>query len=278
MENESIEASRTASDKHGKTKAHPVCLTPTLTLTLIEGFRGVQRGLLFALVRESTKNTFRIGLYEPIVGVLDAERKKDGGTGTVPMQTRLLAGALTGSFAAFVCNPLDLLKTRLQLRAGAHGAGGTAREAFTGMVQSEGLMALWTRGVAPNIVRSAMATGVALPVNSKLKEVANESGIFSNPAIRDLCCALCSSLATTYAINPVDVVRTRLYAQPPPPEPPIYRNTLHCAWRIASTEGLLAFWKGSGAAFLRIGPHQTLTLVFISGLRRLADGKPLFSM
>ena len=53
-----------------------------------EGFKGVQRGLLFSLVRESTKNTFRIGLYEPIVGVLDAQRKKDGGTGGAPMATR----------------------------------------------------------------------------------------------------------------------------------------------------------------------------------------------
>ena len=97
-----------------------------------------------------------------------------------------------------------------------------------------------------------------------------------NLAVRDTLCALCSSLATTLTINPVDVVRTRLYAQPPPPEPPLYRNTLHCATRIFQAEGVKAFWKGSSAAFLRIGPHQTITLVLISALRRVADGKSLF--
>ena len=89
-----------------------------------EGLRGVQRGLGFALIRESSKNAFRIGLYEPFESVLDAPRKKDGGKGGAPTATRLLAGASTGSLAAVICNPLDLLKTRLQLRAGAHGAGG----------------------------------------------------------------------------------------------------------------------------------------------------------
>jgi len=251
------------------------CLSQTFKK---EGVRGVQRGLLFSLVRESTKNTFRIGLYEPLEAVLDADRKKEGGKGGAPMQTRLLAGASTGAFSALLCNPLDLLKTRLQLKAGAHGAGGTTPEVFRVMVNSEGVLGLWKRGVAPNMVRSAMATGVALPVNSKLKELANESEAFSNPALRDVCCALCSSLATTYSINPVDVVRTRLYAQAPFPEPQLYNNTAHCAWRIFQAEGVLAFWKGSGAAFMRIGPHQTLTLVFISALRRVADGKPLFSM
>ena len=89
-----------------------------------EGVRGVQRGLLFALVRESSKNTFRIGFYEPVADALDAKRKREGGKGGAPMSTRLLAGGMTGSFSALVCNPLDLLKTRMQLRAGAHGVGG----------------------------------------------------------------------------------------------------------------------------------------------------------
>jgi len=54
------------------------------------------------------------------------------------MQTRLLAGASTGAFAALLCNPLDLLKTRLQLRVGAHGAGGSAPQVLKVMVASEG--------------------------------------------------------------------------------------------------------------------------------------------
>jgi hypothetical protein len=48
-----------------------------------------------------------------------------------------------------------------------------------------------------------------------------------------------------------------------------YRSVAHCAQRVWMTEGPLAFWKGSSAAFLRIGPHQTLTFVFIGLLRRL---------
>ena len=130
----------------------------------------------------------------------------------------------------------------------------------------------------------------------------------------------------TLTINPIDLVRTRLFSQPPQPlqphapsslappphappppqllhqqqhapptpprvaasaaahgpaasaaaaaavplpaEAPRYRGVLDCVRRVAAAEGVGAFWKGSLAAFLRIGPHQTLTFVIIGWLQR----------
>ena len=141
------------------------------------------------------------------------------------------------------------------------------------LVNSEGVAALWTRGAAANIGRSALATAVALPVHQRLKEMCTGERLpllAERPSARDLSCGLASSAATTLAINPLDLIRTRLFAQPKAERGAArYRGVLHCAFRIMSVEGLLAFWKGSGAAFLRIGPHQTLTFVFIGMLRRL---------
>lgn len=85
--------------------------------------RELQRGLGFVLIRESTKNAFRLGLFEPIVSLLDgggaARGQVDGGAA---MSTRVAAGAITGGLAAALCNPLDLLKTRIQLDP-SRGAG-----------------------------------------------------------------------------------------------------------------------------------------------------------
>ena len=47
-----------------------------------EGLAGLQRGLYFAMIREASKNTFRIGLYQPIV---DAVHDKRAGPAPLPM-------------------------------------------------------------------------------------------------------------------------------------------------------------------------------------------------
>ena len=92
-----------------------------------EGLAGLQRGLGFVLIRESTKNAFRLGLFEPIVCLLDgggaARGQVDGGAA---MSTRVAAGAISGGLAAALCNPLDLLKTRIQLDP-SRGAGSAQR-------------------------------------------------------------------------------------------------------------------------------------------------------
>lgn len=320
------------------------------SIVATEGFAGLQRGLGFVLVREASKNAFRLGLYEPLVGALDgairpaAARDErllrrgaagDGGRAAAPptMASRVAAGAISGGLAAFLCNPLDLLKTRIQLDP-ARGAGRTAREALQQLVAAEGVVGLWRRGVVANVARSATATSLGLPVNYRLKDVANAAQypfLVARPAVRDAACALAASVVArcspapsaplctplqssapaappaplapqvTVTINPIDLVRTRLFSQPPsllpasstPPlssaspsaPPPLtppptsttmtaaataprYRGVLDCARRVAAAEGVGAFWKGSFAAFLRIGPHQTLTFVIIGFLRR----------
>ena len=244
-----------------------------------EGLAGVQRGLGFAVVREASKNAFRLGLYDPLEAALDTRRRSSAEATTtatagvrpgVPMSTRVAAGATTGAVAALVCNPLDLCKSRLQLSPGHASVAGSASSAMRAIVDEGGLASLWTRGAAPNIARSCVATSVALPVNAQLKELANRlDALRGRPAVRDAACALGSSVVTTFAINPLDLVRVRLFAQPSLEGGQLYRGTLDCAWRVATTEGLLAFWKGSAAAFWRIGPHQTLTFTLIGWMRRM---------
>lgn len=56
-------------------------------------------------VREASKNSFRIGLYDPLLQLMHADR-----SASAPWSVRLAAGLLSGAIAALVCNPLDLLK------------------------------------------------------------------------------------------------------------------------------------------------------------------------
>ena len=107
-----------------------------------EGITGLQRGLQLAMVREASKNTFRIGLYQPLV---DLGRGSSRAPGPAPFSVLMPAAMGSGAISALLTNPLDLLKTRLQLDGG-HARGATAstsaRSIASAIVVEEGVAGL----------------------------------------------------------------------------------------------------------------------------------------
>ena len=81
---------------------------------------------------------------------------------------------------------------------------------------------------------------------------------------------MAAAVVTTVSINPIDVIRVRLYSQPmlAGGHGSLYNGSLDCLRKVAAKEGVLALWKGVSAAFLRIGPHTVLTFTFIGAMRR----------
>lgn len=232
-----------------------------------EGLAGLQRGLPLAMAREASKNTFRIGLYQPLIDL----GHPPGSKGGAPLSVLLGASMTSGAVSAFICNPFDLLKTRLQLDGsharGTGAGGGGALAMASSIVREEGLTGLW-RGTSISMVRSGVGAAALLPTNSKLKELA---GRFMPPGtVSDGFCALGAGAANVAVINPVDVLRTRLYSQPVDTagRGMLYDGAVDAAVKIFRIEGALAFYKGATAHFLRVGPHTALTFVFIGLLRR----------
>ena len=88
--------------------------------------------------------------------------------------------------------------------------------------------------------------------------------------VSDGFCALGAGAANVAVINPVDVLRTRLYSQPldAAGKGVLYDGALDAASKILRIEGAGAFYKGATAHFLRVGPHTMLTFVFIGLIRR----------
>ena len=181
-----------------------------------------------------------------------------------------MAGVASGAISALICNPLDLLKTRLQL-SGSHARGSAASSSAAALcaaiVREEGLRGLW-RGTGVSMVRSGTGTSAMMPTNSRLKEFA--ARWMPPGTVSDAFCALAAGAATVAVINPIDVVRTRLYSQPldAAGHGTLYSGALDAARKIVTIEGAPAFYKGASAHFLRVGPHTMLTFVFIGLLRR----------
>ena len=232
-----------------------------------EGIRGVQRGLGVAMVRETSKCFFRIGLYDPLLSYMHNLE-----LGKPPLYKRVAAGATAGVVAAFITNPLEITKTRIQATGAlttAHLQYGTAREAIMDTLKQDSVWGLW-KGVRVSMLRSMVWTGVQLPCNSYLKDtwfpVRPKSTVYA--LYQDSVCAMGSSFAALCFQNPLDVVRTRLFNQPH--DNSLYRSSLPRVFlQILRAEGPTALYKGFWAYYLRAGPHSVLTFAFIGQFKRL---------
>ena len=69
-----------------------------------------------------------------------------------------------------------------------------------------------------------------------------------------------SGLVVAAAMNPFDVVSTRLYNQSA--TNPLYTGPIDCLKKIFMKEGVFGFFKGFTAHYFRMGPHTVLTFVF----------------
>ncbi|KAJ3081147.1 hypothetical protein HDU99_006465 [Rhizoclosmatium hyalinum] len=237
-----------------------------------EGIRGIQKGLFPAVLKEGSKNFFRIGMYDPIMTMIH-----DPKTGSSPPWKRMLAGSLCGVMGAFACNPFELIKTRLQSQVSAqnsHQAVGhqfaykNTWDAFVKTLKADGLKGLY-RGSVLSMARSFVGSGVNLTTYSMMKEYLILKKNWKDDWVLDMIAGMSSGVMSCAAMNPIDVVRTRYYNQPyVNGKGTLYSSGLDAVTHIVKVEGVSAFYKGFTTHFLRIGPHFCLTFVFLGMFRR----------
>lgn len=226
---------------------------------------GLQAGLPAAVIREGTKNIFRIGAYEPILDKL----KVLTGSEKASIPLRIIAGASSGIIASYTCNPLDLLKTRMQAReilqmSKSHGM----KAEILSLVREDGLFRLW-RGSNVSAFRSALSTGTNLPVYTLCKEhLIDKRNYTDGPAVQ-MVSALLAAFATCLANNPVDVLRSRIYNQRGKER--LYASAWDAFVKVLKIEGPSAFYKGFWSHYIRAGPHYLLTFVFLEKIRTVMN-------
>ncbi|KAI8900457.1 mitochondrial carrier domain-containing protein [Globomyces pollinis-pini] len=229
-----------------------------------EGMRGLQKGLTPAILREGTKNFFRIGMFDPILNLL--HNPKDG---RVPNWKRVVAGSLCGVMGAVSCNPFELVKTRLQSAASGKMAVGhqhgytSVRGALYSIYQADGLKGLY-RGSVLSMGRSIVGSGANLSSFSIMKEYFSVEHNWADDIWLDMVCGLGSGIISCIAMNPIDVVRTRYYNQTyENGKGTLYSSGVDAVKKIVKNEGPGAFYKGFFPHFLRIGPHFCCKILFI---------------
>jgi len=238
------------------------------------GLRGLQSGLFLGVTREFFFNGIRIGGFEPLVALV---QRATGTHGAPPKAHEKLAGGLSaGALGGLLINPIDVCKTRAQIAGGLTGyqhtsAATGALGALAALVQEEGVRGLF-RGIMVNTLRGFLGPGSQITSYNMLKEQATLHGADATSVTVHVSCSLTSAAISIACVNPVDVIRTRLYNQPFG-EGGVglrYASGLDAFLKLVSTEGPAALYKGALAHYARLGPHMVFVFVIFEQLKNLS--------
>lgn len=191
-----------------------------------------------------------------------------------------ISGAASGFLAGIVVCPLDVIKTRLQ----AQGAARTAAQevgakvsanalssapGFKSTVDSifknEGIKGFY-RGLVPTMIGYLPTWTIYFTVYEKTKQIYprfNEEYLHINyESFNHFCSALTAGLASSIAVNPVWVVKTRLMIQTNDrkqfPNRTYYNGTVDAFRKMYREEGIRVFYSGlvpSMFGLIHVGIH-----------------------
>lgn len=215
-------------------------------------------------MREASYTSLRLGLYEPMKGVTDADVKGAG------VLRKFLAGALAGGIGSCVGNPFDVLKTRMMAHEGieSRSVGYFAKEVYN----AQGIGGFY-KGMQANVMRACVLNATKMGCYDIIKNKIKDSGTVKEGIPLQFMSAFSAGFFMTCTVSPFDIIRTRLMNQPT--EAPIYNGFADCFLKILRNEGPFGFYKGFIPIWGRFAPTTTLQLIFFEQLRYMTGMKAL---
>ncbi|KAI7730812.1 hypothetical protein M8C21_027743 [Ambrosia artemisiifolia] len=198
----------------------------------------------------------------------------------IPAYVKAISGSLGGIVEASCLQPIDVIKTRLQLdRTGVYKGilhcGSTT-------VNNEGVRALW-KGLTPFATHLTLKYALRMGSNAVLQSVFKDpnTGTISHGG-RFLSGFGAGVIEALVIVTPFEVVKIRLQQQKGlSPELLKYKGPIHCARLIIREEGLRGLWSGAAPTVMRNGTNQAVMFTAKNTFDRLlwrkheGDGKVL---
>ncbi|PVH65797.1 hypothetical protein PAHAL_1G078600 [Panicum hallii] len=228
------------------------------------GLVGFFRGNGLNVVKVAPESAIRFYTYEMLKEYImksKGEDKSDIGT-----SGRLMAGGLAGAVAQTAIYPIDLVKTRLQTyeRGRIPSLGALSRDIWI----HEGPRAFY-RGLVPSLLGMVPYAGIDLTVYETLKEMSKTYILKDSdpgPLVQLGCGTVSGALGAT-CVYPLQVIRTRIQAQPANSEDR-YRGMTDCFRRTLQREGFSGFYKGLVPNLLKVVPAASITYLVYETMKK----------
>jgi solute carrier family 25 oxoglutarate transporter 11 len=228
------------------------------TIMKSDGPKGLYAGLNFALWRQATYTTSRMGLFDVFCGLAKGE------DGKVSAPAKAACGVVAGGVAATACCPVEVGLVRSQADSRAPEA---ERRNYRGLFDcirrvssEEGVATLW-RGVGPTVARGAVVSMTQLASYEQAKEMLEPALGKGIPLV--ISSAFCSAVIYCTASLPLDIVKTRIQNMKPDASGQMpYKGMMDALLKIPAKEGYLSLWKGFPPYFMRSGGHTVFMFLF----------------
>lgn len=164
------------------------------------------------------------------------------------------SGSMGGVVEACCLQPIDVIKTRLQLDAakrytGIYNCGAT-------IVHEEGARALW-KGLTPFATHLTLKYALRMGSNSIYQGLLRDRDGQLGSGHRLASGFLAGITEALLIVTPFEVVKIRLQQQKGLQAAALkYKNPIHCALTIIREEGPLGLWSGAAPTLLRNGTNQ----------------------
>lgn len=233
-----------------------------------EGMRALFSGVSATVLRQTLYSTTRMGLYDII-----KEKWTDPETKTMPLTSKIGAGAIAGAIGAAVGNPADVAMVRMQadgrLPLVDRRNYKSVLDAIAQMIRGEGVTSLW-RGSSLTINRAMLVTSSQLASYDSVKETILEKGLLKDGLGTHVLASFAAGFVASVASNPVDVIKTRVMnmkveAGIAPP----YKGAIDCALKTVKAEGVMALYKGFVPTVSRQAPFTVVLFVTLEQVRKL---------
>ncbi|XP_058110297.1 mitochondrial succinate-fumarate transporter 1 [Magnolia sinica] len=177
------------------------------------------------------------------------------GRASIPPYMKAFSGSIGGIVEASCLQPIDVIKTRLQLDRtntykGIVHCGST-------VIRTEGLRALW-KGLTPFATHLTLKYALRMGSNAIFQSAFKDShtGHLSNRG-RMMSGFGAGVLEALVIVTPFEVVKIRLQQQKGlSTELLKYKGPIHCARVIIREEGILGLWAGAAPTVMRNGTNQ----------------------
>ena len=190
--------------------------------------------------------------------------------GSISVSREIVAGGLAGICQSSISTPLELIKIQLQ----DHGrTQGPPQVSFTGVsvphsptgyhvtktiIANSGVFSLYN-GIKPTMLRDTGFAMIYFPLLAHLNDLGPQTGPGKSVFWWSLTMAWVSASLSAALTTPMDVVKTRMQTLQKGLGEETYRGVFNAFYRIWKSEGVKAFFKGTGCRVIIIGPLFGIT-------------------